>query len=80
MVKSLVECGSQFTDPRSAEKVSFANSQSLVNQKRQFLINEQIRMIEYLLYEQQYMELIAQGETIKAIEVLQVELYPRAPL
>ena len=51
MVKSLVECGSQFTDPRSAEKVSFANSQSLVNQKRQFLINEQIRMIEYLLYE-----------------------------
>ena len=51
MVKSLVECGSQFTDQKSAEKVSFANSQSLVNQKRQFLINEQIRMIEYLLYE-----------------------------
>ena len=37
-------------------------------------------MIEYLLYEQKYMELIALGETIKAIEVLQIELYSRAPL
>ena len=32
-------------------------------------------MIEYLLFEQKYMEAVAGGRTIEAIEVLQTELY-----
>ena len=42
----------------------------LVEQKREFLLNEQTRMIEYLLFEQKYMEAVAGGHTINAIEVL----------
>ena len=37
-------------------------------------------MIEYLLFEQKYMEAVAGGRTIEAIEVLQTELYQRAPM
>lgn len=47
----------------------------LVEQKREFLLTEQIRMIEYLLYEQKYMEAVAAGRTVEAIEVLQTKLY-----
>ena len=39
----------------------------LVAQKREFVVREQLRTIEYLLYEQKYMELVAQGNTIEAI-------------
>ena len=37
-------------------------------------------MIEYLLFEQKYMELVADGQTIEALKVLQEELYSRAPI
>lgn len=37
-------------------------------------------MIEYLLFEQKYMELVASGSTIEAITVLQTELHRRAPI
>ena len=37
-------------------------------------------MIEYLLFEQKYMELMEVGETIKAIKILQTELRERAPI
>ena len=37
-------------------------------------------MIEYLLFEQKYMELMEVGETIKAIQILQTELRERAPI
>ena len=37
-------------------------------------------MIEYLLFEQKYMEAVAGGRTVEAIGVLQSELYQRAPV
>ena len=37
-------------------------------------------MIEYLLFEQKYMEAVASGRTVEAIEVLQTQLYQRAPV
>ena len=52
----------------------------LVEQKREFLLGEQTRMIEYLLFEQKYMEAVAGGRTVEAIGVLQSELYQRAPV
>ena len=36
-----------------------SESFDLVEQKKEFLLREQIRMIEYLLFEQKYMELVA---------------------
>ena len=52
----------------------------LIEQKREFLLTEQIRMIEYLLFEQKYMEAVEGGRTVEAIEVLQMQLYQRAPV
>ena len=37
-------------------------------------------MIEYLLFEHKYMEAVASGRTVQAIEVLQTDLYQRAPI
>ena len=37
-------------------------------------------MIEYLLFEQKYMEAVEGGRTVEAIEVLQMQLYQRAPV
>ena len=37
-------------------------------------------MIEYLLFEQKYMELMDEGNTIEAIQILQNELRERAPV
>jgi len=45
-----------------------------VARKEEFLIEEQVRIIEYLLFEQKYMELVASGSTLQAITVLQSEL------
>ena len=36
------------------------------------------KLIEYLLYEQRYMELMEQGKTVEAIKVLQNDLSPRS--
>jgi hypothetical protein len=36
-------------------------------------------LIEYLLFEQKYMELLEQGHTLAAIKLLQSELRARAP-
>ena len=47
-----------------------STGQSLIEQKREFVVGQQIRIIEYLLYEQKYMELVAQSRTLEAIQVL----------
>ena len=39
----------------------------VMRQKREFMLKEQTRMIEYLLFEQKYMELLDAGRTIEAI-------------
>lgn len=46
----------------------------LVARKQEFLIEEQVRIIEYLIFEQKYMELVVEGKTLEAIIVLQSEL------
>ena len=42
----------------------------MVRQKREFMLKEQTRMIEYLIFEQKYMELMDEGNTIEAIQIL----------
>ena len=37
-------------------------------------------MIEYLLFEQKYMELLDKGKSLEAIQVLQTDLQMRAPV
>ena len=37
-------------------------------------------MIEYLLFEQKYMELLDKGKALEAIQVLQTDLHMRAPV
>ena len=37
-------------------------------------------MIEYLLFEQKYMELLDKGKALEAIQVLQTDLQMRAPV
>ena len=39
----------------------------IMKQKREFMLKEQTRMIEYLLFEQKYMELMDAGNTVQAI-------------
>jgi len=66
LVSSLVRGQDLAGSARGAPFVEF----DLVAKKREFLVEEQVRMIEYLLFEQKYMEHVAQGATLKAIEVL----------
>lgn len=42
------------------------------------MAQEQIRVIEYLLYEQKYMELLHAGKTIEAVNLLQSQLSEKA--
>ena len=51
-----------------------SNQNEIVVQKREFIVKEQARMIEYLLFEQKYMELLDNGKTLEAILVLQTDL------
>ena len=38
-----------------------SNQNEIIVQKREFIVKEQARMIEYLLFEQKYMELLDNG-------------------
>jgi len=53
LVSTLVRSSTPFALAEPSE------SFDLVEQKKEFLLREQIRMIEYLLFEQKYMELVA---------------------
>ena len=57
-----------------------SNQNEIIVQKREFIVKEQARMIEYLLFEQKYMELLDNGQTLEAILVLQTDLQMRAPV
>lgn len=54
----------------------------LYNEAREILkarVASPILEIEYLLYEQEYLELVEQGENLKAVLLMQRELTPRCP-
>ena len=62
------------------EQVSqLLGTQEMECTKKEFIRQEQQRLIEYLLFEQKYMELLEMGQTLAAIQLLQTELRSRAP-
>ena len=64
----------------TGEDINQVSQCEMMRQKREFMLKEQTRMIEYLLFEQKYMELMEQGNSIQAIQILQNELRERAPV